>query len=171
MATELNGERRCGAAMVCTLLLLMGYLTSVDAKPSAASARGEPPAAYGVKQRGQPGNPGTRLYDVNTVETQLGTVVSIDRISTEVNAGGIHLTLDTGNERLPIHLGPAWYLEEQSLLIAINDEIEVLGSRVVIDSAPALIAAEIKIDDTLIILRDRNGIPQWRYRGRRGRSS
>ena len=167
MKTQLSDKVRYGVAAVCALLLLIAWQVSARTRLTLASASFESPATYGVKQD-PPGNRGPWRYDVNTVETQRGTIVSIDRVSTEVNVGGIHLTLDIGDEQLPVHVGPAWYLEDQFLQITINDTIEVTGSRIVIDGDPALIAAEIKIGDTVIILRDRNGLPRWRHRAPRG---
>ncbi len=150
--------------LVCILLSLTACQTRPWTKLTLATNSLESSIIYGIKQ-GPPNNRGGRYYDVNTIETQQGKVVSIDRTSTAVNTGGIHLTLDIGDEQLPVHVGPAWYLEDQSLQITVDDEIEVTGSRVIIDNNPALIAAEIRIDDTVVVLRDRNGIPQWRHHG------
>lgn len=158
-------EKVCRTTAVCALLLLMGCQASAQTKATPVANQ---PVTVDIKQR-SPGRRGARRYNVNTVETQRGRVVSIERISSAPNNYvGIHITLAIGDERLPVHLGPAWYLEEQVLTIEINDEIEVTGSRVVFDDNPALIAAEIDVGDTVIILRDRDGIPRWRHQGPRG---
>ena len=98
MKTQLSDKVRYGVAAVCALLLLITWQVSARTRLTLASESFESPATYGVKQ-GPPGNRGPWRYDVNTVETQRGTIVSIDRVSTEVNVGGIHLTLDIGDEK------------------------------------------------------------------------
>jgi hypothetical protein len=42
-----------------------------------------------------------------------------------------------------------------------GDKIEVKGSRVTISGKPAIIAAEVKKGDTILVLRDSAGIPAW----------
>ncbi|MBE7385721.1 MAG: hypothetical protein F6J95_030560 [Leptolyngbya sp. SIO1E4] len=157
MKTQPNHKFWQGVASVCALSLLLLIIYPANAQTRLSLA----PQNSALIAHGPPDNRGPRIYDVTTVETQHGKVVSIDRTSIGVNAGGIHLTLDISHEQLPVHLGPAWYLEDQSLDIAIDNVIEVTGSRVVIDEEPVLIAAEIKIGDTVVTLRDCDGIPLW----------
>lgn len=161
MKTQFNHKVWQGVASVCALWFLFLIVHPANAQTRLSFApQNSALVAYGSHQRPSDTRR-PQVYDVTTVETQRGSVVSIDRISTTGRAGGIHLTLDIGNEPLLVHLGPAWYLEDQSFDIVINDVIEVTGSRVVIDDEPVLIAAEIRIGDTVITLRDRDGIPLW----------
>ena len=104
-----------------------------------------------------------RIYNPQTVETLSGEVVSVESIPGKGGgqAGGVHLTLKTDKETLPVHLGPSWYLNKQTLKIGPQDKIEVTGSRVVFGSKPAIIAAEVKKGDQVLKLRNQAGIPQW----------
>ena len=81
---------------------------------------------------------------------------------------GMHLNLQTDKETIPVHLGPAWFMQKQSPQIATGDAIVVTGSRVTFDGKPAIIAAEIKKGDKVIRLREQNGVPLWAGRGQRG---
>ncbi len=148
MKTQFNHKVWQDVASVCalSLLLLIVYPANAQTRLSLAP-QNSALVAHGMHQ-GLSDTRGPRVYDVATVETHRGKVVSIDRTSTGANAGGIHLTLDIGDEQFPVHLGPAWYLEKQSLDVVVDDVIEVTGSRVVIDDEPVLIAAEIKLGDT-----------------------
>jgi hypothetical protein len=74
---------------------------------------------------------------------------------------GLHLLLNTGKETVDVHLGPAWYLENQDIIIKPKDKIEVTGSRITFAGQPALIAGQVKKGDTTLILRDDNGFPMW----------
>lgn len=103
-----------------------------------------------------------RMYDPKTVETVSGEVVSVDKITPAKGMSyGVHLTLKTGKETIPVHLGPGWYIEKQDTKIEPKDKVEVKGSRVTYEGKPAIIAAEVKKGDEVLKLRDENGIPVW----------
>jgi hypothetical protein len=103
-----------------------------------------------------------RMYDPATVETVSGTVESVNKITPMSGMySGIHLTVKTDKETLDVHLGPEWYIERLDTKIEKGDRIEVKGSRVTIAGKPALIAAEVKKGNSVLVLRDNNGIPAW----------
>jgi hypothetical protein len=103
-----------------------------------------------------------RIYDAKTVETVTGKVVSVGRFTPSKAMGyGIHLVLKSDHETLSVHLGPAWFVENQDTKIEPKDKIEVKGSRVTFEGKPALIAAEVRRGDEVLELRDEAGIPLW----------
>jgi hypothetical protein len=105
----------------------------------------------------------TRQYDTSSVETIEGEVVEIAYKSSRKNAAtmGVHMIVNTGSERLPVHLGPAWYVEKQQQ-IRKGDKVTTTGSRINYNGRPALIAASITRNNMTLQLRDRNGFPAWR---------
>jgi hypothetical protein len=104
----------------------------------------------------------SRMYDLNSIETISGEVISIDTFSPfNGMSQGIHLQVNTGKETVDVHLGPAWYLENQDISIEPKDKIEITGSRINFTGEPAIIAAEIKKGDATLILRDENGFTVW----------
>ena len=110
-----------------------------------------------------------RLFDPETVETLKGTVEKVVVVKNKKMAEGIHLTLKTKTETIPVHLGPAWYIENQELTLAAGDTIEVRGSRVTYRDKPAIIAMEIERGDDVLVLRDDEGFPRWAGWRRRAR--
>ncbi len=103
-----------------------------------------------------------RMYNPATVETLTGTVESVDKIvPLKGMYSGIHVMLKTDRETISVHLGPEWYIERLDTKIEKGDKIEVKGSRVTFDGKPAIIAAEVKKGDSVLILRDSAGIPAW----------
>jgi hypothetical protein len=74
---------------------------------------------------------------------------------------GVHLSLKSDKETIDVHLGPGWYIENQSITIEPGDKVEILGSRIMFDGKPAIIAAEVKEGDEILQLRDKNGFPAW----------
>jgi len=103
-----------------------------------------------------------RMYDSKTVETVRGEVVSVDTITPAKGMSyGIHLTLKTGTETVSVHLGPAWYIENQDVKIEPKDAVEISGSRITFEGKPAILASVVKKGSEMLLLRDENGIPVW----------
>jgi hypothetical protein len=127
--------------------------------------------AGGRLRGGQGGGPAAgRMYDPKTVETVTGAILTVDRIAGVGRMGGIHANLKTDKgETVPVHLGPAWYLDGQAMVLKPGDKVTVRGSRIVFDDKPAIIAAEITKDGRTLRLRDENGVPAWAGKRRRWR--
>ncbi len=103
-----------------------------------------------------------RMYNTQTVETVSGEVVKVEKIKPMKGMSyGIHLFLKTEKGDIPVHLGPAWYINNQDMEVAVGDKVEVKGSRVEFSGKPAIIAAEVKKGDETLKLRDENGFPVW----------
>lgn len=123
-------------------------------------------AQRGMQWRGgggwEPTSPYGRLYDPKTVQTISGEVTSIEQITPfQGMAYGVHLLVKTDKETLAVHLGPAWYIENQETKIQPGDQVEVRGSRINFQGKPAIIAAEVKKGDQVLQLRDEAGVPAW----------
>jgi hypothetical protein len=103
-----------------------------------------------------------RLYDPKTVVTIAGEVVGVEQITPMRGMSyGVHLIVKTSKETLSVHLGPAWYIQNQDIKIEPKDKIEVKGSRVTFQGKPAIIAATVKKGDQTLELRNESGYPAW----------
>ena len=124
-----------------------------------STAFGQPPrgsGGWGMKGSYQ------RMYNPATVETVKGEVAAVEKVTPMKGMQyGIHLMVKTDKETIPVHLGPAWFIEHQDIRIEKGDRIEVKGSRVTIGGKPAIIAAEVKKGENVLILRDSGGVPVW----------
>lgn len=124
---------------------------------------------FAQRERGWQGSGGwgmgtqyQRIYNPATVETISGTVEAISKVTPfKGMLYGIHVMLKTEKENISVHLGPGWYIERQDIKIDKGDKLDVKGSRVKIADKEAIIAAEIKKGDDILILRDDSGIPVW----------
>lgn len=116
--------------------------------PGAAANRGF--------QRGGP------MYDPDTVTTLSGKVLSVDvEPAGRGRMGGTHVTLQAGEKKTEVHLGPTWFLEEQGLAVAEGETLAVTGSLVTAGETTYLIAREVKKGDKALTLRNADGIPAW----------
>ncbi len=104
-----------------------------------------------------------RMYDPSTVETLAVEVKSVEKISPMKGMSyGVHLTVKTQAQKaLTIHLGPAWFIENQDSQIEEGDQIEVTGSRVTFEDDPLIIAAKVQRGDEVLTLRNDLGVPLW----------
>lgn len=143
------------------LFMPVAAIVLLFAAPNAFAQRGP-----GMMWRGSggwgPGSQYNRMYDPKAVETITGEVTGVDRITpVKGMSGGIHMNVKTDKETISVHLGPAWYLENQDVKIETKDKVEVKGARTTFAGKPAIIAAEVKKGDEVLKLRDDNGFPVW----------
>lgn len=103
-----------------------------------------------------------RIYNTKTVETIKGKVVSVDGfIPNKGMSHGVHLQVETQKDIVNVHLGPAWYIQNQDIIIKPEDKIEIKGSKVNFAGEPAIIAAEVKKSNMTLVLRSEDGFPVW----------
>lgn len=104
-----------------------------------------------------------REFNTSTIETIEGQVTDITYRKSKAKSDwmGVHMTVKTENESIPVHLGPAWYINQQEK-IQKGDTVTVVGSRITFEDKPALIASQIKRNQMTLKLRDNDGFPVWR---------
>jgi len=143
------------------ILALVLTTTVAWAQPGMGQGRGQGRGWGG-------GDPYSRMFDPKTVETLSGEVIRIDKFTPGRKMSyGVHFTLKTEKETIPVHLGPSWYLDKQTVTIAQGDKVEVTGSRITYQGQPTIIAGEVKKGGQILKLRDAAGVPAWAGRGRR----
>ena len=83
------------------------------------------------------GMTGDRMYNPQTVETISGVVVSVGKFGgIKGMSQGIHAVIKTDTETISVHLGPAWFIDNQETKISPNDRVEVKGSRITLKANP-----------------------------------
>lgn len=111
---------------------------------------------------------GARIYDPATETTVQGTVESVASVEGRRGWSGTHLQLKSGDQKYDIHVGPSAFIAKSGFTFSAGDQIEVVGSKVRLNDADALIARQITKDGKILTLRDKQGIPAWS--GGQGRS-
>ncbi len=124
-------------------------------------------AAVAQRMPGRGGRGAARMFDPAHVETIEGYVTAIDTMqSANRGMAGVHVTLKTSNESIPVHLGPSWYLNKQGIALKIGETVSVTGSRITAGGKPTIIAMRVTSGGKTIALRDSAGIPAWSRGGR-----
>ncbi|MCD6064764.1 MAG: putative exported protein [Flavipsychrobacter sp.] len=103
-----------------------------------------------------------RNYDPTTVRTINGTITAVEKQLHNKKGGvGVHLLVQTATEKVTVHLGPQWYIEQQLFTLAKGDKVEVEGSQVEMNGETVMIAKRIKKGAQQLELRKEDGTPLW----------
>jgi hypothetical protein len=75
---------------------------------------------------------------------------------------GMAMLVDTKDHgRVRVHLGPVWYLERQEFNLVPGQEVQVKGICLEEKGKTRLIAAQVIVGDSVLMLRDTEGRPMW----------
>jgi hypothetical protein len=124
----------------------------------------QPPGHPVAPPTGAPGlGPGPVMprYDKATEATLKGPIVEVKLLETPNGVQATHLMLQEGQQMIEVFAGPTLYFKAQGMTFAKGDAIEVIGSKVQVSGAPALLARQIKKGDKNLALRDESGRPAW----------
>ncbi len=110
-----------------------------------------------------------RLFDPKTVTTVEGSVTQVERVEHKMmGMFAIEATVKTADVTYTVHLGPAWFIENQELQLAAGDSVTLTGSKITLQGRPTIIATEIVRGDDTLKLREKDGTPVWVGWRRRG---
>lgn len=107
-------------------------------------------------------------YDLNTVTTIKGKVISVE---TDEDKGPVTIIVRQGAGRIHVIAGPQWFWSDRGIAVRPNDEIEATGARAQgRDGNMYMISKEITNLSTgrSVNLRSDNGSPSWRGGGGHG---
>jgi hypothetical protein len=104
------------------------------------------------------------MWNPAHMEEVTGEIVAVESVAPGgVGMGrGVALRLRTRDrEQIRVHLGPAWYIDEQSLDLKPGQEVTVKGSSVGVGAEHTIIASEIIQGQHHVGLRAGQGRPEW----------
>lgn len=106
-----------------------------------------------------------QFYNPDKLEKVKGTITEVSQTIDFIEDARecVHLTIkiDGLNTHIPVHVGPAWYMEHQGVRLKKGDKVEITGSRITYDNQAIILAAEIRRGDRTFVLREENGRPAW----------
>ena len=100
---------------------------------------------------------GPQRFDASKIENVEGT---IEKVVTR-GGMGVHVLLKTATETIDVHLGPAWFIDNQEAKLKAGDTVNVRGSRTVVAGEAAIVAIDVKRGGETLRLRDEDGTPVW----------
>ncbi|GFE59107.1 DNA-binding protein [Geobacter sp. AOG1] len=126
---------------------------------------------FGSDDKGKSGLDFNRGYDVNTVSTMSGRAISLPYPGEKEN---IIVEIKSGNETFHIYVGPHAYWEKKGIVINLNDEITVKGSKALGLDGKSYVLAQKLVNRTTgaqMELRSDKGEPAWSGRNTSGMRS
>lgn len=107
MRDQITGLRRVALVAIVGMAVVGGL--GAQTPPAGAGRAGQPSGGMGAA--GEP------RFDPATVVTVQGTLIAVDTVLSMagIQGTGLHATLKTDKETLPIHLGPTIYLTTQKV--------------------------------------------------------
>jgi hypothetical protein len=101
-------------------------------------------------------------YDQSAQQTVSGWVIGGRDFQCPVSGTlGSHITVKTETGTIEVHLAPASFMKQYEILIRKDDNITVVGSRIMFEGKPSLIAKSIVIGRDTYNFRDPKGRPLW----------
>ncbi len=101
----------------------------------------------------------TARYDPQSEIRVKGIVVGAN--DPGVGEAGSYLVLQTRDGTVEVYLAAPKLMQQYRLTFAQGEEVEVVGSRVVLDGREALLAREISRGEEVFVFRDAQGKPLW----------
>ena len=103
-----------------------------------------------------------QIFIESNQETVSGEVMSIDTVTPFRGMdSGIKFVMETEREDIDVHLGPAWFILYQDMILKVKDDVEVYGCRTMIDGKKVIMASKLVRGNKMLLLRDDDGIPYW----------
>ncbi|MEX2344457.1 MAG: hypothetical protein WD604_02520 [Balneolaceae bacterium] len=103
-----------------------------------------------------------KKYDPGTVFKFQGKIIDVVNESNgSKEAEGVELILQTSESILPVHLGPAWYLDHQQVKFKKGEKVHITGSMNLSGRDASVVASKVQLGNKRLNLRDDNGHPYW----------
>lgn len=116
---------------------------------------------FGSDDKGKSGLDFISGYDMNTVTTMSGQVISLPHSGEKEN---IIVEIKSGNQTVNIAVGPGSYWEKKGIAINLNDDISVKGSKAQGQDGKSYVLAQKLVNKTTgaqVDLRNDKGEPTW----------
>ena len=111
-----------------------------------------------------PGGGRGMMYNPQTVTTIQGTVETAGPPMGRVQH--VSWVVKTDQGKITVHLGPAWYINQQQIVLKPGDALEATGSKMEMGGGTMMLAKEVTVGGKTFKLRDDQGLPLWRGQGR-----
>jgi hypothetical protein len=101
-------------------------------------------------------------YDPATEVKIKGVIAEVIDFECPVSGGmGAHIVLKAGEKNVLVHIALSKFLKDYEMSFAKGEEIEVLGSKVMMDGEEVILAREITRGQNTFMFRDNKGKPLW----------
>jgi hypothetical protein len=148
-----------GLVKACVMLLVVFALTVPGLAQKADTAKGAKKSeTASPSEKPDRAKPAIK-YDVANEIKLTGTIEEVKKIADDT-----HLMVKAGGQLLEIDLAPSSFLSDMECAFAKGDVVEIVGSKVKLESGEQMLARQITKGQLTLTLRDPKGAPVWDWK-------
>jgi hypothetical protein len=103
-----------------------------------------------------------KLFDPSSIESIEGEIIEKNSfVPGQGMDSGLYLIVGDKKQNTYVHLGPVWFLADQSSFLKPGDHVSITGSKVFYRNEPTIIAQQVKKETNILVLRNEQGFPAW----------
>jgi hypothetical protein len=115
---------------------------------------------------------GVPQYNVKSETDFVGTILKIREVPAGEAFAGVHLTMQNKNETIDVFLGPADFIKLMAMPLRQGlKDVGITGSKVKFEGNDLVLARELRVEKTVLSIRDETGFPNWLWLTRTGIST
>ncbi len=112
---------------------------------------------------------GVPQYNVKAETDFVGTILKVREVPVGEAFAGIHLTIQAKGDPIDVFLGPADFIKLMAMPLHVGmKDVGITGSRVKFEGNDLVLARELRIEKTVLSIRDETGFPNWLWLTRTG---
>jgi hypothetical protein len=104
-------------------------------------------------------------YNPATMVEVSGIITAVRQVPAGSPLEGVHLMLKSKASTLDAYIAPADFLKIFKTNFPVGTEVRIIGSKVSFGNTDVILANEVNLGTTAIILRDGGGAPVWQNWG------
>ena len=102
------------------------------------------------------------MYDRANEKEYVGTIKALASFPAADGGVGVHFDLKTPDGAIvSVHVGPAMYIGMQNFWFFADDQVTIVGSRLVRDDNVSILAKSVQKGSDVLVLRNADGTPKW----------
>lgn len=108
-------------------------------------------------------SPYNRLYNLRSQITFDGRITGIQRVEPRngMSEGVTILVKAPNGGTAVVELGPTWFVDNQKTKLNLKDQVQVTGSKIMVDGRGVILAKLVKVGHNVLALRRPEGYPYW----------
>lgn len=106
-----------------------------------------------------------RPFDANNMVELEGKILEVNHTEEKKDeTRGVYLNLQVDDNVIPVHVGPAWFIDHQKQSFTSGDNITAKGSKTKYEGEECIVATSIRRGKEEFKLRNEDGSPYWNWK-------
>jgi hypothetical protein len=102
-------------------------------------------------------------YDTSAEVNLSATIAQVVDVKEGGALDGVNLKIKVKGDLMDVYVAPAEFVKLFDVKMAKDDDVEILGSKVKFAAGDMILAREVKVGHTTLVVRDKGGEPLWKF--------